>query len=225
MTKPKTQTQIFLRYRILINFSYRNLYTEHVIQKKGLCVKTAFGVSSLGKVLSLFGYVVKGLITLLIDLVSTLASTFYLREFFNKKQSIQSLVASTNTNSPATINESKTKYEYNPAEKARVKQMKMIIYLSVCTVFFHVIQLVCDILLVLMSTQVSILLSIKIITMLMVAVKQILNFFFFFYFNKKFRKTLKRCSIFATENQTTPTTNFRLNSLRQNQNYIIFIRF
>ena len=63
------------------------------------------------------------------------------------------------------------KYENNPAEKARVKQMKMIIYLSVCAVFFHVIQLVCDILLVLMSTQVSLLLSIKKITMLMVAVK------------------------------------------------------
>ena len=158
---------------------------QNVLAFKGLCDKTSFGVSSIGKSLGVFGYVIKGLITLLIDLASTMASAYYMIEFFKKKKLLQNPVAT--TTNLAAANENNNTHEKNEAEKVGVKQMKMIIYLSVKTVLFHVIIFVADVI-ILLSTNVSLLLIVQNVLMLVVGLKQILNFFFFFFFNTKFRK-------------------------------------
>jgi hypothetical protein len=157
--------------------SYKN-----VMKFNKICIKNSFGFSSLGQALGIFGYLVKGLITLLIDIGSTLASAYYIREFYRKKKTIQQQQQQQPAN---TINKKE-----DSIEKSRVKQMKMIIYLSVCTVIFHIIQLVGDIIILLSKISLQ-LLIVKIILLLVVGVKQILNFYYFFYYNRKFRQTFK----------------------------------
>ncbi len=161
--------------------SYKN-----VLAFKGIYYKTSFGESSLGRALVIFGYVVKGLITLLIDLGSTMASAYYMREFFNKKQRIQQSTPGISA-SGVSAAPSNNNRQNNAAEKAKVNHMKMILYLSICTVFFHFIVFACDTIIV-VSKDRQLLRWVSVVLMLVVAVKQILNFFFYFFFNRKFRE-------------------------------------
>ena len=59
---------------------------ENVLSFKGLCPKTSFGKSFLGLSLNVFGYVVKGLIVLIIDVAINLVSVYYVRDFYKKKR-------------------------------------------------------------------------------------------------------------------------------------------
>ena len=190
----------FFVYEMAIDEDIKNALSSYkgVLGFKGLCPKTQFGLSPLGQAFNIFGYVVKGLVVLLVDFAINITSYYFLRDFLKKKLQTQhhTLVSIATVRTAEDIQRER-------AEKAKVNQTRMVIYLTTCTVVLHVIQFVCNLIILLPNESVTTLLIIQVTLMMMVAVKQILNFGFYFFFNSKFRKAFKAMPFAACTTRIT----------------------
>jgi hypothetical protein len=113
---------------------------------------------------------------------------YYLIFFTGKKVRV-------NVTAEGTVGEIK-RLKNEKLEQSKLKQMNMIIYMTLCTVIFHFIQFIIDVIIVVVAptntTNIQLLLVGQVVLMLEVALKPVLIFLFFFYFNSKFRDAFRK---------------------------------
>lgn len=155
---------------------------ENVIKFKGVCLRNPISLTLWGKVISIFGYSVKGVLVLVLDIISNSVSIYYLRDYFVKKRNLASNSTSLNQN----------KKQVDRAETSKLNHTYMTIYLTLFAIVMHLIIFAADLVIFFFSSNTAVLFAFTFLTFFIVAFKQIINFVFFYLFNRKFRDCVER---------------------------------
>lgn len=153
------------------------LSLEGVLKFQGLCTRTQVSLSTLGKAITLFGYSVKGILTLCMDMATNLLSIHLLRKYFRSR------------NLNLTLQQTPQDRQQSRLNSSKVNQTYMTIYLTACSIFLHVIEFLVDLCFTLFPTS-EILITLAFAIYFLIAIKQLINFFFYAAFNRRFWKYL-----------------------------------
>lgn len=145
---------------------------------KGICLRNPISLTILGKIVTIFGYAVKGLLTLCFDIGSNLLSMIAYKQFINAKM---------RTLNPTAANDTQTKM----IELKKKKQTFMTFYLTVFSIFVHSVEFAADIIIFFYSSDPRYLFGFSFFIIFVIALKQTVNFVFFYVFNKNFRNCFK----------------------------------
>lgn len=150
---------------------------ENAIKFKGICIRHPISLTLYGKIATIFGYSVKGLLTLILDIASNIASMLAYKTF------IQSKLKSLNLES-----NKKTDILNQFAIKSK-KHTFMTFYLTLFSICVHIIQFSADMSIFIFGLGPSYKFAFTFLIMFVCAVKLIVNVLFFYLFNKNFRKS------------------------------------
>jgi hypothetical protein len=151
---------------------------------KSLCLRnnnilkdTIFGI-----VITLFGIIIKGLFTLIIDIASNFISIYYFKKYLQKK------IISFNLN-----NELLTSIiQMKRMESMKRKQTMMTIYLTTFSIIISIVELSANVIIFFFSKNFTLLYVIEFLVCFLIAFKQIMNFFFYYWFNSNFKIFLNK---------------------------------
>lgn len=149
---------------------------ENVIKFKGVCLRNPISLTLWGKVISIFGYSVKGVLVLVLDIISNSISIYYLRDYFVKKRNLAG-------NSAVLVDR---------AETSKLNHTYMTLFLTLFAIVMHLIIFAADLVIFFFSSNTAYLFAFTFVTFFITAFKQIINFVFFYLFNRKFRDCVKR---------------------------------
>lgn len=163
---------------------------ENVIKFRGVCLRNPISLTIWGRVISIFGFAIKGVLVLILDISSNLASAYYLRKYHVKK------IELTNNTDTNVTKSAKKKEKEEKREKVRLNHTYMTIYLTLFAILMHLVIFSADLVIFFFSTNASVLFAFTFLTFFVAAFKQIVNFLFFYFFNRKFRQCLKKTAHF-----------------------------
>jgi len=146
---------------------------------KGICLRSKSSFTVFGIVATSFGIIIKGILTLILDICSNILAIYFFKRYLKFKiKSIQ-----------GTFN---SLVQFKKVEKMKHKQTVMAIYLTTFSIVISTIQFAADLMIFFFSNlNAKFLFFIEFLVCFFIAFKQIMNFFFFYSFNSNFRNVFK----------------------------------
>lgn len=158
---------------------------------KGICLRNKNSLSMFGVIATLFGFVIKGLITLILDLISNVISMVYFKKYLKRKMKNLHLKEDSSNTTKKFLSG-----QIGRIESMRRKQTAMTIYLSLFSIVVYAGELSANLIVFFYSMNTRVLFAVEFVIFFLIGFKQIMNFLFFYIFNTNFQQYLK--SIFRS---------------------------
>ena len=167
-------------------FLYDAVQDKDLYTRFRLCIPSQFTQSSLGKVLQIVSYIIQGPVVLLLEVLSNAIALVSFRNFLKRKSQATNL-QTTNVNSNQQRRQIKK-------EKMDKKLMWMTCYITGYSFIMHLIQFASQIIIFYIGTNAVLISIFTFLFSLIILIKHSTNIFFYYFFNKNFRKAINLCS-------------------------------
>lgn len=163
---------------------------ENVKRFKGICLRNKNSLSSFGITATLFGFVVKGLLTLVLDIISNVLSIVYFKRYLKRK--ITSLqIRDLQTVSASVSHTAAQNFQLERIESMKRKQTTMTIYLTLFSIIVFAAELAANVIIYFFYKNLNVLFAFEFLIVFLTAFKQNMNFVFFYVFNTNFQRFFK----------------------------------
>lgn len=164
---------------------------ENVKLFKGICLRNKNSLSSFGITATLFGFFVKGLLTLLLDIISNVLSIVYFKRYLKRKlASLQ--IRELQTVSASVSHTAAQNFQLERIESMKRKQTTMTIYLTLFSIVVYAVELAANVIIYFFYKNLNVLFAFEFIIVFLTAFKQNMNFLFFYMFNTNFQHYFKK---------------------------------
>ncbi len=167
------------------NYFLYDIIEDDQTQIRFDCKWSQFTWSPLGKLLLMISFIIQGPVVLIMAILSNLIAIFSYRRFLKRKALI--------VNHEANKNKGHESAQMKKDEKINKKLLFMTIYLNGLSIGYHLIELSAKFILFWFDTSASLAAWFVFIGILMFALKNFLNIFFFYKYNYQFRNALIFC--------------------------------
>ena len=147
---------------------------QNIMKFKGLCLRNPIYLTSFGTIITVFGFVVKDLLTLSLNTITSWASLYYMRSFYRKKAEI--------------TNENPRNKKSADREAAKLRQTYMTLSLAIFSILLHLFEFAAVLVIFFFYENMEYSFSLTVFIYVLIGFKQLINFPIFCFFNTKFRK-------------------------------------